>query len=140
MQYKKQEADFLVKHTPQAVAGLRKNKVNSITKMPAPTNKKQVQPFIGMINYLSKFSSRLSGIGKPIKELAKDKVPFNWGPEHQSAFTQMKQEIVSSLILAYYNPKKQTVLPTDAHLKGLGVCLLQREKPVYFASKALIDA
>ena len=52
----------------------------------------------------------------------------------------MKQEIVSAPILAYYNPKKQTVLQTDASTKGLGACLLQEEKPVYFASKALTGA
>ena len=108
--------------------------------MPAPTNKRQVHSFIEMINYLSKFFARLSEIAKPIWELAKDKVPFNWGPGHQSAFTQVKQEIVSIPILAYYNPKKQTVLPMDASIKGLGVCLLQEEKPVYFAIKALMEA
>ena len=59
-----------------------KNKVTAITKMPAPTNKKQVQSFIGMISYLSKFSARLSEIVEPIQELARDKLPFNWGPEH----------------------------------------------------------
>ena len=36
--------------------------------------------------------------------------------------------------------KKQTVLQTNASIKGLGECLLQDEKPVYFASKALTDA
>ena len=87
-----------------------KNKVIAITKLPAPTNKKQVQSFIGMINYLSKFSARLSEIAEPIRGLAKDKVPFNWGSENQSAFTQMKQEIGSAPILAYYNPEKHTVL------------------------------
>ena len=108
--------------------------------MPASTSKEQVQSFIGMINYLSNFSARLSEIVEPISELAKDKVPFSWGPEHQSAFTQMKQEIVSAPILAYYNPKKQTILQTDASIKSLGACLLQEEKPVYFASKALTEA
>ena len=73
-------------------------------------------------------------------ELAKDKVPFKWGPEHQSAFTQIKTEIASAPILAYYNPKKKTVFQTDASIKGLGTCLLQEEKPVYFATKALTDA
>ena len=43
-------------------------------------------------------------------------------------------------MLTYYNPKKQTVLQTDASIKGLGACLLQEDKPVYFASKALTDA
>ena len=117
-----------------------KNKVTAFTKMSAPTNKDQVQSFIGMANYLSKFSTRLSEIAQHIRELAKDKVPFNWGPEHPSASTQMKKEIASAPILAYYNPKKQTVLQTDASIKGLGVNLLQEEKPVYFASKDLTDA
>ena len=89
-----------------------------------------------MVNYLSKCSARLSEIVEPIKELAKDKVPFNWDPEHQSAFTQKKTEIASTPILAYYNPKKQAVLQTDASIKGLGACLLQEEKPVNFVSKA----
>ena len=52
----------------------------------------------------------------------------------------MKKEIASTPMLAYYNPKKQTVLQRDASIKGLGACLLQDEKPVYFASKALTDA
>ena len=93
-----------------------KNKVRAITKIPAPTSKKQLQSFIGMIKYLSKFSARLSEIAEPIRELAKDKVPFNWGPKHQSVFTQMKPEIASAPILANYNPRKQTVLQTDTSI------------------------
>ena len=92
-----------------------------------------------MINYLSKFSLRFSELAEPIRELSKDKVPFNWGPEHQAAFTQMKKQTASVPVLAYYNPKKQTMLQTDASIKGFGVCLLQEEKPVYFTSKALMD-
>ena len=88
--------------------------------MPSPTNKKQVWSFIGMINYLSKLSMRLSELAEPIRELFKDKVPFNWGPEHQQAFLQMKKEIASAPVLTYYNPKKQTTLQTDASVKGLG--------------------
>ena len=61
--------------------------------MPSPTSRKQVQSFIGMVNYLSKFLARLSELTEPIRELCKDKVPFNGGPEHQDAFKQMKHEI-----------------------------------------------
>ena len=56
-------------------------KVSAITAMPEPSCKKQVQTFIRMANYLSKFSARLSELAKPIRELSKDKVPFNWGPD-----------------------------------------------------------
>ena len=93
-----------------------------------------------MINYLSTFSPTLSELAELIRELSKEKVPFSWGPEHQTAFTEMKKEISSNPELAYYNTKKQTVLQTDASIKYLGACLLQEEKPVYFASKALTEA
>ena len=69
----------------------------------------------------------------------KDKVPFNWGPEHQQAFIHMKKEIASAPILTYYNPKKQSTLQTGASIKGLGFCVLQDSKSVYFVIKALTD-
>ena len=66
-------------------------------------------------------------------------MPFNWGLEHDEAFSLIKKEVTAAPILAYYNPKKPTVLQTDASCKVLGACLLQNEKPVYFASKALTE-
>ena len=108
--------------------------------MPAPSCTKEVVFFIGMINYLSKFSARLSELALPIRELAKDKVAFNWGPKHQAGFKLVKKEIAAAPILEYYDPKKTTVLQTDANINGLGTCLLHDEKPVYLANKALMEA
>ena len=70
-----------------------------------------------MINYLSKFSARLS---EPIRELSKERVPFKWGLEHQEAFNVIKKEIAQALILAYYDPNKEKILQTDASINGLG--------------------
>ena len=82
LQCKKDEIDFFGETCTTSSHKPDKSKVSAIAVMPVPTNKKQVQPFIGMINYLSKFSPRLSEIVEPIRELAKEKVPFNWDPEH----------------------------------------------------------
>ena len=107
--------------------------------MPSPSSKKEVQSFIGMINYLSKFSPRLTELAEPIRKLVKEKFPFNWGLEYQESFEQLKKEIVRAPVLTYYNPRKETVLQTDTSTKGLGACLLQGKKPIYFASKALTE-
>ena len=115
------------------------DKVQAIVEMPLPCNKKEVQSFIGMINYLTKFSPRLTELSELIRELIKEKVPFNWGPEHQESFDLLRKELVRAPVLAYYNPRKETVLQTDASTKGLGACLLQDNKPIYFTSKALTE-
>ena len=139
LQYKQTEVDFFGKTYTIDGRKPSQSKVNAIQEMPPPQSKKQVQSFIGMVNYLSKFSAYLSELADPIHELAKERVPFNWGPEHDEAFSLIKKELTAAPILAYYNPKKLMVLQTDASCKGLGACLLQNEKPVYFASKALTE-
>ena len=139
LQYKQKEVDFFGETYTVDGQKPAQSKIKAIQEMPPPQCKKQVQSFIGMINYLSKFSARLSELAKPIWELSKEKVPYNWGLEHDSAFQLIKKEIMAAPILAYYNPNKPTILQTNTSCKGLGACLLQNEKPVYFASKALTE-
>ena len=139
LHYKATEVDFFGETYTTDGCKPAQNKISVITEMSPPTCKKQEQSFIGMINYLSKFLARLSELTEPIRELCKDKVPFNWGMEHHTAFKQIKKEIVRAPILAYYNPKKETMLQTDACIKGFSVCLLWDQKPVYFVSKALME-
>ena len=139
LQYKKTEVDFFGE--TYIINGCKptQTKVSMINTMPEPSSKKEVQSFIGMINYLSKFSARLSKLSEPIWELSKERVLFNWGPEHREAFDAIKKELVKVPILAYYDPNKEMALQTDASIKGLGTCLLQNGKPVYFTSKALTE-
>ena len=118
---------------------LVQTKVSMINTMPEPSSKKEVQLFICMINYLSKFSTRLSELSEPIRELSKERVLFNWGSECREAFSVIKKELVKVSILAYYDLNKETVLQTDVSIKGLEHCLLHQGKPVYFTSKALIE-
>ena len=118
---------------------LAQDKIQVIVNMPPPCNKKEVQSFIWMINYLTKFSPHLAKLSEPVRELVRERVTFNWGPEHQESFDSLKKELICTPVLAYYNPRKETVLQTDASTKGLGACLLQEDKPIYFASKALTE-
>ena len=139
LQYKQTELDFFSETYTINGRKPSQSKVKAIQDMPPPQSKKQVQSFTGMVNYLSKFSAQLSELAELICELSKERVPFNWGLEHDEAFSLIKKEVTAAPILAYYNPNKPMVFQTDASCKGQGVCLLQNEKPVYFASKALTE-
>ena len=139
LKFKCTEANFYSETYTRDGCRRVQDKVQAIVKMPPPCNKKEVQSFIGMINYLTKFSPCLTELSEPTRELIKEKVPFNWGPVHQESFDILKKELVRAPVLAYYNPRKETVLQTDASTKGLGACLLQDNKAIYFASKALTE-
>ena len=78
-QCKKQEIDCFGKMYTTSGCKPDKNKVTAITKIPAPTNKKQVQSFIGMINYLSQFSARLSEFGGAHQRIGKGHGIFQLG-------------------------------------------------------------
>ena len=93
-----------------------------------------------MVQYLSKFSPRIAEIAELLWGLMEKHAPYACGSEHNHAFDSMKKEIVHTPILRYYDLKKETVLQTDASIKGLGTCLLQDGHPIYFANKLLHDA
>ena len=42
--------------------------------------------------------------------------------------------------ISYFDPKKDTVIQSDASINGLGCALIQDEKPVCYASRALTEA
>jgi hypothetical protein len=51
-------------------------------------------------------------------------------------FDRIKNLISEEVTLTYFDPEKETVLQVDESTKGLGAKLLQKDKPVAFASKA----
>ena len=69
LQWKKTEVDFFGETYTTSGQKPTQSKVSAITGMLAPTCKKQVQSFIGMVNYLSKFPVRLLELAEPAREL-----------------------------------------------------------------------
>ena len=105
--------------------------------MPVPTNVTELQTFLGMCQYLAKYSARTAELSEPLRQLTCKNTPFTWDPEHDEALKALKKEISAAPTLRYYDPRQPLVLQTDACSKGLGAVLLQNGQPVYFASKAL---
>ena len=115
-------------------------KVAAIRNMAPPTDAKSLQVFLGMVNYLNRFSPCLAGLTKTLRDLCRVDAEFSWGPEHQKAFDRVKQEICATHSLPYYDPRQPLTPQVDASGHGLGAALVQERGPVAFASKALTDA
>ena len=94
LQCKQQEVKFFGETYTTDGCKPAQSKIKAIQEMPAPQCKKQAQSFIGMGNYLSKFSTRISELAEPITDLCKEKVPFNWGLEHDGVFQLIKRRLL----------------------------------------------
>ena len=140
IQYKQKEVEFFGKIYTTQGCKPSNTKIKSITEMPKQACLKDLQTFLGMVQYLRKFSPRIAEIAEALCDLMKKHALYVWGLEHNQAFDGIKKEIIQAPILKYYDPKKGIILQTDASSKGLGVCLLQDAHPIYFASKSLQDA
>ena len=67
LHYKKKEVDFFGETYTTDGCKPAQSKISAIAEMPPPTCKKQIQSFIGMVNYLSKFSARLLELAELIR-------------------------------------------------------------------------
>ena len=114
-------------------------KVEAIRAMPAPTCLCELQEFIGMVTYLSKFIQGLSDLQEPLWALAKKDVNFEWTPSHEKHFNIIKQSISSTATLRYFDTRKPVTLQVNASEISLGAVILQDGEPVAFASKALTE-
>ena len=75
------------------------DKVQAVIELTMPTSATELQCFLGMCNFLSKFSPRMAEISEPLNQLTCKGIPFIWGPEHTEAFQLLKREISTAPIL-----------------------------------------
>ena len=72
-------------------------------------------------------------MSEPLRFLIRKNTPFEWTQQHNRAFERIKQTLTKEQELAHFDPEKETLIQTDASIRGLGACLLQDGKPVYYA-------
>ena len=89
-------------------------KLESIAKMPAPKNPKEVKQFLGLVGYYRKFVPRFADISRVLTHLTKKDVEFKWTPECEKCFQILKEFLQQAPILRYPDPHASYTLYTDA--------------------------
>ena len=122
------------------------NKLNAILNAPCPINLKQLQSFLGLCNFYSRFIPKFSKVVMPLYQLLKKNTPFRWNKEQDDAFKFIKNSFNQNNILSLYNPDYDTMVETDSSAYGVGAVLYQRRcageswHTVQFASRTLNSA
>jgi hypothetical protein len=118
------------------------SKVEVIRNMTPPTSKKELQGFLGSVNYYRQCIPGLAHIADPLYQLTKNHVPYTWTDEHQASFERLRASLISDAVMAYPDVNRPYKLYTDALNYAIGAILTQEDaagldRPVHFISKAL---
>jgi len=123
--------------------GLHKarSKVTAMIDAPRPNKTKELESFLGLIGFYSRFLDKRSEKLKPLYDL-QNKKEFSWDKNCEKAFKWLKNELISDKVLAHCDPKKEIILACDASDYGLSAIISHRykngvEKPIAYASKKI---
>ena len=115
------------------------DKVDATPALPAPTNITELWEFLGMVMYLSPIIPSLSTLTTPLCELLKKDTNFTWNHTYDATFQHVKDAVISDTTLRYFDPSLPVTIQVDASQVGLAAALLQNNKPIALARKALTE-
>lgn len=108
-----------------------------ITSFEEPKNKKQLQRFLGLVNYDRIFIKNLSEKLQDLYSLLNKDKKFTWTNKERGIFESVKKFWKEKLEITIPNDKDEFVLETDASNTGIGAVLKQNNKQVAFVSRLL---
>ncbi|KAL0373943.1 UNVERIFIED_CONTAM: Transposon Tf2-12 polyprotein [Sesamum radiatum] len=115
-------------------------KVQAIEEWQPPSDVHDLRSFLGLANYYQHFVKDYSKIARPMTDLLKKTEAWNWTPQCQVSFDDLKRAMVTDPVLALPDMSKPFVVETDASDFALGGVLMQDGHPVAFESRKLKDA
>ena len=106
------------------------SKFKLIDDWPLPNSGQSLFSFVGLVNFYHRYAPymelRLKPLRKLVKKFYRKPIPENaWTEELKSLFSDLKQCITSSPVLARFDPNKPTFLKTDWSSEGMAYILMQ---------------
>ena len=131
-------------------------KCKALLEMPPSKTKKELQTFLGIINYLGKFSPSTADTCISLRKLTSAKTEWTWNATYQKMFKKAKAIIKEGTCVKFYDETKPQYIEMDSSGVRLGVTLLQTRsntrcpkdeapdnsilRPIAFTSKSLTSA
>ena len=102
-------------------------KIKVVAEWPAPKDVKGLRKWLGMANYLHKYAANYAQLAKPLTDLLRKEVAWEWSSIQQSAFDAIKKSLISAPILALPDHTKSFSVVCDASDFAIGCALLQKD-------------
>src|SRR5260370_12202510 len=111
--FKHQEVDYLGLVISKDHVAMDPIKVQGVTDWPQLTKVKDVQSFIGFVNFYRRFIWNFSEIAHPLHALTQKSKNWSWGAAEQQAFDALKNAVTSTPTLAF--PSKSSLFRLDCN-------------------------
>lgn len=98
-----------------------------VKEWPPPTNKKQLESFLGLASYYRDFIKGFAQIAEPLQKMKRNRAIFIWGEEQQTAFEELRDKLVNAPILGLPLETGRYFLDTDASEVALAGILHQEQ-------------
>lgn len=139
----KNSVDYLGHVISAGGFSMEDSKVAAIRDWPTPRNKRDVQSFLGMVNFYRRFIAKCAAIARPLTELTGN-VPFQWNDKCDIAFQRLRLAVSSAPVLRCFDPDLPIFVTTDASGLAVGAVLEQEEegqrRPVAYFSRNMQPA
>ena len=117
-------------------------KVEGIQNWLRPAKVKDVCSFLGFCNFYRPFIRGFAQIARPLNELTKKDIKWNWTSRQEEVFNKLKEHITSEPVLAHPELDKQFKVKVDVSGFALGAVLLQKKAdgkkhPIMYYSSTL---
>jgi hypothetical protein len=131
------EIKFLGHTISQDGISVDPEKVQEVMNWKPPTTVQQIQSFLGLAGYYRRFIPDFSRIAKPMTELLKKGVKYDWSQKCEDDFHTLRQHLTTAQVLAQPDNTKPFEVYCDASGTGLGCVLMQDNRVIAYASQAL---
>ena len=84
-------------------------KIAAVKRMNLPQGVEMMRSFLGLVNYLSRFSLCLAELSEPLRQICKQNVEFELTESVRVAFSRTKEEISKNVTLPYFDLKSATL-------------------------------
>eukprot|EP00253_Pinus_taeda_P003068 PITA_03068 len=121
------------------------DRIQAILQVPHPRNIKELQAFLGKINFLRRFIPNLAELIRLLNNMLKKDAKVKWTVEAKQAFEEIKVALTRTHVLTSPRFDRDFIIFSFASKHTIDVVLLQKddlgcEKPIAFFSKDLRDA
>ncbi len=122
-------------------------KRGKVLDFPLPRTQKELQAFLGLINYFRDHVADMTELERPLRALmdhSKKNFTLHWNAAAEASFHTTRDMIARCPALFFVDDRATIIVMTDASDFGVGSYIFQvidgKEKPIIFFSKALHGA